>query len=558
MNTACTASNMYDEQKRGLIDMDKLYYNGQIITMRYRSEQEELDHAADAVLVSDGIIQDVGAFSDIKASVGTDVQLIDLDGTCLMPSFIDPHGHFVMNSQMALCPNLSDCESFADIIQVLKNFMKENHLTEDDALIGFGYDHNFLKEHAQPDKRVLDQVSATNPIMILHVSGHLACANSRALALANIDSQTPNPFGGVIGRLEDGKEPSGYLEEAAMMALQNALRDVIKMDPKKMMASMQQCYLENGITTVQDGASSFQDIKMLQTMSQNNFLSLDVVAYPLITDDGDAIMKELGRTYKDYVNHLKIGGYKLILDGSPQGRSAWMSEPYLGDDKEYCGYPWLNDDIVNSMCKKAVKEGKQLLCHCNGDAASEQFLHAYEQAVKEIGNDQSLRPTMIHCQTVRNDQLDRMANLSMIASIFVGHVWYWGDIHMSNFGDIRGHHISPVKDAMDRGIIVNFHQDAPVTRPNMLHSIWCALNRISRSGRIIGEDQKIPVYDALKAATIHGAYQYFEEDQKGSIAKGKRADLIILDQSPLHVDPIKIKDITVLETIKDGQTIYRK
>ena len=150
---------------------------------------------------------------------------------------------------------------------------------------------------------------------------------------------------------------------------------------------------------------------------------------------------------------------------------------------------------------------------------------------------------MIHCQTARNDQLDRMAEMNMVASIFVGHVYYWGDIHVKNFGEERGNHISPVKDAMDRGLSVNFHQDTPVTKPYMMHSVWCAVNRISRNGTVIGADQKISVYDALKAVTINAAYEYFEEDSKGSIKEGKRADLVILDRNPLETEAMELKDI---------------
>ena len=175
----------------------------------------------------------------------------------------------------------------------------------------------------------------------------------------------------------------------------------------------------------------------------------------------------------------------------------------------------------------------------------------------EYDDKNDLRPVMIHCQTVRNDQLDRMIPLKMIPSIFVGHVYYWGDVHMKNFGPERGNHISPAKDALDRNLMINFHQDTPITKPNMLHSVWCAVNRLSRQGNLIGEDQKISVYDALKAVTINAAYEYFEENSKGSIKEGKRADLVILDKNPLAVDPMTIKDIKVLETIKDGKTIYK-
>lgn len=165
---------------------------------------------------------------------------------------------------------------------------------------------------------------------------------------------------------------------------------------------------------------------------------------------------------------------------------------------------------------------------------------------------------MIHCQTVREDQLDHMQKLSMIPSIFVAHTWYWGDIHLENFGKERGNHISPVASALKRGLIYNFHTDTPVTQPKMLHSVWAAVNRITREGKKIGQDECIGVYDALKGITINPAYAYFEEDTKGSIKTEKRADLVILDKNPLKIDKMEIKNIQVLETIKDGETIFKK
>ena len=283
---------------------------------------------------------------------------------------------------------------------------------------------------------------------------------------------------------------------------------------------------------------------------------MDIVSYPLMTENGIEIMHTYGKEYEHYNGHLKIGGYKLILDGSPQGRSAWMSEPYLGGETNYCGYPYMSDEKLYNYIVQAVHEKKQVLAHCNGDAASEQFIRIYEKVLSTGMSEEYLRPVMIHCQTVRNDQLDKMVNLKMIASIFVGHIWYWGDVHVKNFGTVRGNHISPVRDALDKGVIVNFHQDAPVTEPNMLHSVWCAVNRISRGAGIIGEEQAVSVYQALKAITVNAAYEYFEEVSKGSIEEGKRADLVILDKSPLQVDKMKLRDIKVVETIKDGETIY--
>ncbi len=525
--------------------------------MAEANAKEELEKAPEAVWVRDGLIVQTGEYHEIMKAVGKDAEKKDLKGRCLMPSFIDAHSHFMMNGQMSAWANLSECESFDDIISLLKKYIEENDLTKDDVVLGFGYDHNFLKGGMQPDKTVLDKVSSEIPIFILHISAHLGCANSVALQLAGIDEMTPDPQGGVIGRMGSSNEPSGYVEEAGINLLQQAIVPKLKIDYSQMISRMQRIYSENGVTTVQDGASTESDICALMSMSASGALKLDVVAYPLMSANGVTVMEKCGEKYKTYLNRFKIGGYKLVLDGSPQGRSAWMSEPYEGD-AEYCGYPWLQDPVVEEYIRQAVIEKKQILAHCNGDAASEQFINMYDKVLKEEGDGDNLRPVMIHCQTVRNDQLDRMAKLKMIASIFIGHVWYWGDVHIKNFGLRRGNHISPTKDAIDRGVIVNFHQDTPITKPDMLHSIWCAVNRISRGGNIIGAEQEIEVYDALKAVTINAAYQYFEEDTKGSIQKGKRADLVVLDQSPLEIDKKEIRKIKVLETIKDGETIYER
>ena len=538
--------------------MSELYYNGPIITMEESDANNSILNAPEAVLVEKGIITGIGTVEELKQKAGKRVHLVDLQGQCLMSSFIDSHSHVVMNGQMSLCAYLGDCESYQDIIDTLKKYISDNRIDSKGAVIGFGYDHNFLKEQGQPDKRVLDQVSTEIPIFILHVSAHLACANSKMLEIAGITTQTESPEGGLIGRLEDGKEPSGYLEEAGMLAIQRLMAGFIKPDLGAMMRGMQENYIQYGVTTVQDGATTENDLKILKGMNLARQLKIDVVAYPIMSGGGEELLHKNVGMVRKYHGHLKIGGYKLVLDGSPQGRSAWMSEPYLGGDPEYCGYPWMKDEQVEKFVQTAIKENQQLLAHCNGDAASEQFLNAYEKALKTTGSKEDLRPVMIHCQTVRNDQLARMAKINMIASIFVGHVFYWGDVHKKNYGEKRGNHISPAKDAMDRGITVTFHQDTPVTKPDMMHSIWAAVNRISRSGEIIGAEQRISVYDALKAITINGAYEYFEEDTKGSIKVGKRADLVILDKSPLAVDVTEIKGIKVMKTIKDGEVIYSR
>ena len=165
---------------------------------------------------------------------------------------------------------------------------------------------------------------------------------------------------------------------------------------------------------------------------------------------------------------------------------------------------------------------------------------------------------MIHCQTARDDQLERMKEMKMIPSVFVGHVYYWGDIHVKNLGEDRGSRVSPCRSALEHGLVMNFHQDTPVTKPDMLHSVWAAVNRMTRGGQVIGEDQKIGVYEAMKAVTINAAYAYHEEDMKGTLEAGKRADLVVLEENPLKADVMRLKDIKVLETVKAGKTLYKR
>lgn len=534
--------------------METIYYGGTILTMEAEDDRPE------ALLVENGRIKAVGDLSSVSAAAGKGAKKVDLQGRCMMPSFIDPHSHIVMNGQMALFADLSECRCFDDIEAAMRAHVEESKITAQQVAVGFGYDHNFLEEQAQPGKAVLDKVSKDVPILIMHVSGHLGCVNSAMLKLVGIDSDTEDPKGGRIGRVSGSTEPDGYLEEAAMMGVQGCMGKRLKPKLSKLFEGLQKSYVENGVTTAQEGAANGGSMTILKMAQLLGKLQIDVVIYPLASGGGSEMFRKYKNMVGRYKKHLKIGGYKMILDGSPQGRSAWMSQPYLGGEPDYCGYPWLTDEDAFGYCLQALNENQQILTHCNGDAASEQFLNAYEKALEASTNPNkdNLRPVMIHCQTVRNDQLDRMAKLKMLPSIFIGHVYYWGDIHMKNFGPERGHRISPAKDALNRGLIINFHQDTPVTKPNMLHSVWAAVNRISRMGNIIGEDQKIGVYDALKAVTINAAYAYFEEDSKGSLKVGKRADLVILDKSPMAVAPMEIKDIRVMETIKDGKTIYKR
>ena len=531
--------------------MEKLYFNGDIITMEGEGQYVE------AVLVADGKIRSAGAYGDVVAQKGLECELVDLQGRTLMPGFIDAHGHATMTPAFASLCDLSVCNNFDDIVAALKAFKDERQISAGEPVLGVNYDNNFLDEQAHPTREILDQVSAENPVVIVHVSIHAACGNSMALKSIGYTDNMADVPGGDLGRYEDGRI-NGYLAEAAMYPLFGMLGKVMS-DTMSLWDFGQNLYLSNGITTIQEGAGNAGNLQLLNALNQAGKVKLDVVVFPSFGDLGgelQEIQENSADQWKQYKGHIKIGGYKLVLDGSPQARTAWITEPYVGGG---CGVPILQDDFVLDCMRKAFADDMQVLVHCNGDAAGDQFLNAFETAYAESDNPnkENLRFTMIHCQTARRDQFEKMAKYNMIPSIFTGHVNYWGDVHMKNFGPVRGSRVSPVKDALELGLVYNFHTDTPVTKPDLMHSVWAAVNRVTRSGKVIGEEQKVGVYDALKAITINAAYAYFEENSKGSIKEGKRADLTVLTANPLKVDPMNIKDIKVLETIKDGVTVYK-
>ncbi len=556
--------------------MEKIYYNGDIITMK-----SETDNPECVVTQNDTIIY-TGSLNIAKGKY-PDADMVNLKKCTLMPAFIDAHSHFFQTAQSINMCDLSETGSFEDVKNTLKRYITDNKLTEDDMVFASGYDHNFLLEHTHPDKRLLDEVSKTIPIYISHVSGHMGVANQALLNLAGITDSTPDPDGGKYGRMEDGTL-SGYVEEIpALMNIIAPAMQRVKVDMPSQIKKAQELYLKYGITTVQEGAASKEAAKAIVGLSEAGLINIDVVMY-IMNEDYKEACNELHAEKNNYNNHIKIGGAKIILDGSPQGKSAWLTEPYEGEHT-YCGYPSHDMQYVINACEAAIKGNYQLLAHCNGDAASEQFIESYSKALENVRTSyaenikansedssenseyanydmisfaKNYRPVMIHCQTVRDDQLDRMVKLNMIPSIFVGHVYYWGDIHMKNLGRKRADRISPVKSALKRGLVYNFHQDTPVTKPDMLHSIWCAVNRITRNGQKLSDEQCIDVYDALKAVTINAAYEYSEENIKGTIEAGKKADLVVLSDNPLKADRQKIKDIIVEKTIKDGVELYKR
>ena len=318
-------------------------------------------------------------------------------------------------------------------------------------------------------------------------------------------------------------------------------------------------YLKYGITTVQEGMFSEKLIPIYKKMIKEEILKIDVVTYMDIKSK-EKIKEEFHNNIKKYYKHMKIQGYKIFLDGSPQLRTAWMKTPYKTDninnknnDNKNFGISTMKDEEVEKAVKLAEDENMQILAHCNGDMAAKQYINA----IKKQKDVSKIRPVMIHAQLLGIEDLKEVKEYGIIPSFFVAHTYYWGDTHIKNFGLDRASKISPAKTTLKNNILFTFHQDSPVIEPNMFETIWCAVKRKTKKGILLGKDERISVLEAIKAVTINAAYQYFEENTKGSIKEGKFANLIIVNKNPLKVKIDEIKDIEILETIKEGTVIYK-
>ena len=541
---------------------DAIYTGGDIITM---NDQQP---SAEALAVKGGVIMAVGTRAEIeKAHKATTTRIVNLDGKTLLPGFIDAHGHVFNTGVQAVAANLlarpdGTVNDIAELQHTLRDWADQHpkRIAATGWIIGFGYDDAQLQEQRHPTRDDLDAVSTTIPVLVIHQSGHLAAINSKGLELAGITAATKDPEGGIFRRRDDGSEPDGVLEEMAFFQLLFPLLGELGPDQNNsILEAGLELYASFGFTTAQEGRATTEAIATEAAVASVGGLPIDVVAYADIQAAADSIKPP--HHAKTYTQHFRIGGAKLNLDGSPQGKTAWLTKHYHlppeGQATDYKGYAAVSDDEAIALVDMAFSNGWQLLAHCNGDAAADQFIMAIRTATEKYGK-ADRRPVMIHAQTVREDQLDAMKELGIIPSFFGMHTYYWGDWHRDSvLGPERAARISPAASAIKRGMIFTQHHDAPVALPSSIMTIASQVNRTTRSNKVLGPEQRVSVMDALKSITINAAYQYFEENTKGSLESDKLADFVILDKNPLKVEPMTIKDIKVVETIKEGKTIYR-
>ena len=517
-----------------------LYFGGPIVTL-------EEPRYAQALVERGGRIAYVGDREEAERLAGPGARRVDLEGRALLPAFVDPHSHLLACAYARLQVPLGECAGWGEIADRLSRHVQERGIQPGEWVKGTGYDQNALAEGAAPDRFCLDRACPHNPVVIQHASGHAGVFNTLALErLGALD--------GDCGLERDGQgELTGRGEENPFLDLlgripMDGLEDVLRA-----FQGAQEEYASHGITTAQEGLLQPVMAPVYQEILRRGLLYLDVNAY-VPPADYDRLRGQFAQGVSASPGTFQVAGMKIFLDGSPQGGTAWVREPYAGGG---CGTSTMTDGQVLSAFRQALDRDAQLLAHCNGDRAAEQYLTLLAQAEREAGK-KLCRPVMIHAQLLGLDQLERVKALGVIPSFFVAHVYHWGEIHVENFGLDRAGRISPAGSALAWGIPFTFHQDSPVIPPDMLETIWCACVRRTKTGRVLGAEERIPVEAALRAVTQTAALQYGLERELGTLRPGKRADFVLLSGDPLRTPPEELKKLQVERTIQRGRTIWSR
>ena len=540
---------------------DAIYVGGDILTIN------DAQPTAEALAVKGGKILAVGARADVEsAHKGDTTKVVDLAGKTLLPSFLDTHSHYVSalsvaNQVKVYAPPAGPGKDVPSIVAAIDKFRTERAIPKGQLIQAYGYDDTVMPDGRLLNRDDLDQAFPDNPVLVGHVSMHGVVMNSAALKHFGISADTMTPPGGVIVRKPGSNEPYGLIMETAYLPVFSNLPQPTREQEIEFSRAAQTLYAEAGVTTAHEGATHATDLQVLKRATAAGANIIDVIAYPFITDLDKILEAAPLAGWGQYDNHLKIGGVKITIDGSPQGKTAFFTTPYLtggpGGEKNWRGELSFPQDTVNQMVKRVYEMGVPLNLHANGDGAIDAFFKAHEfAAAGDLSKDR--RVTMIHAQFTRKDQLDKYVQYKIRPSFYTLHTYYFYEAHLQNRGRDQAQYISPMRAAIDKGLHPTNHTDFYVAPIDQMFMLWSAVNRISRAGAEVGLDQRVTPLEGLKAMTIWGAEQYGEQGSKGSLEPGKLADLVILDRNPLKVEPMAIKDIKVVETIKEGKTIYAR
>ncbi len=534
----------------------QVFVNGQILTM------DANNAIAEAISIRGATVERVGRTEEILALVSDETEVTELRGRTLMPGFVDAHGHFPGSGQVVFAadlnsPPIGDIENIPALLNRLRAFAESR---PDGWLSGFGYDDTLLTEGRHPTRDDLDQVSQSRPIAISHISGHLYVVNSAALAALGIDEMTPDPEGGLIQRdpdSPDGRRPNGVLEETAARDAMRQMLDIGILDVLRMTTFAAREYLQAGVTTASAGGMPLSLVKALGPLSRFNVFPQRVALFPLLEEVETEVLGGTWRPETLAQGRLSLPRVKIIADGSIQGYTGYLSEPYYESykgDARYRGYPSVSRTDLFRQVEGLHRQKVQYAIHVNGDASVQDALDAIAAAQRAVPWPE-VRPLFIHAQMSREDQVRRMAELGVTPSFFSSHTYYWGDRHVAIFmGPERAANMSPAGWALAAGVRYSAHADTPVTPMRPLQVVWSQVKRTTTSGAVLGPHQQVTPLQALRAVTIDAAWQVFLDGSVGSLEPGKLADMVILSGDPLKAPDVRA--LVVEKTFIGGAEVF--
>lgn len=537
-----------------------LYAARRIITM------EPTQPFATHVAVRDGKILAVGGseIADVWGGARLDERFRD---AVLMPGFVEAHSHMMTGAlwDFVYCGNVDRVDpdgnlwtgitSVDEMIERMKAAMAK--LPEGEPLVCWGFDPLFFDGDSL-NRHHLDKASAERPIAVMHQSFHLMTVNSMALEMAGYDAGTKVEG---VARLPDGSLMGELQEMAAMFPVMRRLNLALQQLSRGERAIRQygKASVQCGVTTATDLYADLSDADvetLLRVTAEADFPLRIVPALGVIGMEPEAAAQKALAVRARSTDMLRMGICKVMTDGSIQGFTARMKWPgYIGGQPN--GIWNLEPARLKDLVRVLHKNGLNLQMHTNGDEASELMLDAIEEAMWQHPTGDH-RHTMQHCQMAGEDQFYRMARLGVCCNLFANHLWYYGDAHAEfTVGPDRAARMNACRSALDNGVTLAIHSDSPVTPMGPLHVAWCAVNRVTPKGRVLGPDQRISVHEALEAITLGAARTLKLDADIGSITPGKKADFAVLADDPLTRAPAELRDIAVLGTVQGGRLFVR-
>ena len=534
-----------------------LWHGGTIITM-----DGPAPRTVQAVVERDGKIVFAGPEARARQLAGRNANDRDLHGATMLPGFVDAHSHFSMLMQMASGVDLDAGDEpprdIPSLTAMVRAGIEARHVPEGEWFIGWNYKESPLAEKRHVTREDLDAAFPHHKVVLIHFTGHGLVANSAALAAAGVTDDTPNPPGGLFLRDARGR-PNGVVFEAALMPFYKVLPRPTPAQMLDALDATQDRYAALGFTHAQDGATQIPELKFLLSPAARARMKIDLAILPS-AGGLDTLLTMPDLAMGKYQGHTKVQGIKFVLDGSPQARTAYFTRDYANGSPEghhpWHGQPIVSQEEFNKQARLVHDRGWQMFVHANGDAAIDMAIKGFDLlGIKARDN---RRPVVIHSQFQRRDHLPAYARIGVGPAYFSNHTYYFADIHRSNFPRDVVAFISPFKAAMKTGLHPSNHSDAPVTRLDPFVQLWSSMARTSLTGVVSGPDQRLSAYEALQMLTTGPAWQVFEENRKGRIKAGLLADFVVLDRNPLTTPVAQIRGIKVLETVKEGRTVWKR